>query len=177
MGELFETSLILRVSPELHDSIEEIRAKLAISASMPQTRPHLTLLFVGILERAVLDRIEHELRAPPFASLEVRLRGLDSFSRSGVLENIHIRVERSPEIVAFHDWALSVCRRAGWAPPSDISGPNYLPHVTIFGNIAVPPYTMEKINLPVIPTSTRLHDLRLRAHPWPHGLQPGCAKN
>jgi hypothetical protein len=42
MGKRFETLLILRVSPEVDNLIEQMRTELEIRPSMPQTKPHVT---------------------------------------------------------------------------------------------------------------------------------------
>jgi hypothetical protein len=81
-------------------------------------------------------------------------------------------VRPEPDLIAVHQWALSVCRRFFWTPPADASADNYMPHITVADGLLDPDAVLGELEGVAIPSRVMLNRLQLRAHPWPRTPPP-----
>jgi len=134
----------------------------AYSAGLPH--PHMTLLFIGALSEPLVEALRPEICVAPYSDIDAQLNGWGIFGRGDGTCNIHLRVSPEPELVAAHQWALNVCRRQAWAPPPDVSGPNYVPHITVADGAREGSTILRSLEHSSIPSRVRLTALQLRAH-------------
>ena len=88
---------------------------------------HLTLRFVGEVERALANDLVSALeavRAPPFA---LQLRGVGTFERKGRVTALWAGVEESEPLAMLQRRVERACRAAGLEPETR----KFVPHVTI----------------------------------------------
>lgn len=88
---------------------------------------HLTLRFVGEVDRAQANDLVSALeavRAPRFA---LQLRGVGTFERKGRTTALWAKVEESELLAILHRRVERACRAAGLAPETR----KFVPHVTI----------------------------------------------
>ena len=88
---------------------------------------HLTLRFVGEVERPQAEDLATALTGLTFAPFPVRLRGVGHFETKGRPHAVWADVEPSPALVALHKRVEQACRRAGLDPETR----KYVPHVTL----------------------------------------------
>lgn len=94
---------------------------------------HLTLRFIGAVERPLAEEIALALarvRQPPF---EIALAGLDSFARKGRIDSLWAGVTPRAELAELHQRVDQGLVRLGLAP----DGRAYHPHITLarFGRV------------------------------------------
>ena len=164
---LFETSLIFELSPEALAQVKALMAHPLLAGhaeGLPE--PHVTALFVGVLNGSMLETLKPELAAPPKQVIDAGLTGWGFFRRDDGTCAIHIRVRPEPDLIAVHQWALSVCRRFFWMPPANTSADNYVPHITVADGLLDPDAVLEALEGVAIPSRVMFNRLQLRAHPW-----------
>jgi 2'-5' RNA ligase len=98
---------------------------------------HVTLRFIGEVDRAQAEDVATALSAIVAPTPEVRIDGAGSFDRRGVVDTLWARVVPAAPLTALHHKVDQALRRAGVAPDQR----RYLPHVTLarLGRRAVDP--------------------------------------
>jgi 2'-5' RNA ligase len=164
---LFETSLILKLSSDLSARVKAFRNDplLAVHARN-LTEPHLTALFIGFAGSPLVDGLRSALAAPPWQKLDVEISGWGTFRRTDGTCNIHLRVIASTDLLAFHDWAVKVCRQLCWEPPEDTSGKHYRPHITVADGDLDPDPVLRALATVQLPRKAILSQPQFRAHLW-----------
>ena len=165
---LFETSLIYELCPVVLEQVKALRLRPLVShyaAGLPQ--PHVTALFMGFLGQSLLEAVKPEIAVPPYQFIDAELQGWGYFIRNDETFNVHIRVKPEPNLIAVHQWALRVCHRFCCTPPADISGDNYVPHITIADGVIDPDLVLGALKNVTIPAHVVLSRMQIRAHPWP----------
>lgn len=159
-----ETSLIMSLPGSMTDLVNSLRANIpGDAANLPA--PHVTLLFVGFPDKALVERLRPALAPEPEPRIEVELDGCGVFGRSDGTRNVHFRVKPQAELLALHTWAVETCRSLAWTPPGDTSGENYRPHITIAdGHFDADPI-LAAVAKRDIPRRITLPQLHFRAHP------------
>ncbi|WP_150291893.1 RNA 2',3'-cyclic phosphodiesterase [Sphingobium estronivorans] len=95
---------------------------------------HLTLRFVGEVDRPQADDIADALGAVRFTPFDIALSGVGCFDRKGRVHTLWAGVQPRDPLTQLHHKIDRACVRAG-LPPDDRS---YFPHVTLarFGRTA-----------------------------------------
>ena len=88
---------------------------------------HLTLRFVGEIDRHQAEDVADALSLVPMQPFDVVLSGVGHFERKGRPHAIWARAEPSPELSALRGDVERACRSAGLAPETRA----FHPHVTI----------------------------------------------
>ncbi|RPF70688.1 RNA 2',3'-cyclic phosphodiesterase [Aurantiacibacter spongiae] len=88
---------------------------------------HLTLRFIGEVDRAQFEDICTVLSRLHFDPFEVRLAGVGHFERKGRARAIWARGEASLDLLALQERVERACRRAGCPPETR----KFVPHVTL----------------------------------------------
>lgn len=163
----FETSLIMSVPPDVWALVETLRATPFLPAQATDLpAPHVTLLFVGFPDSALVERLRPALALEPEPRVEVELNGWGAFRRDDGTCNIHIRVTPQSDLLALHKWAVDTCRLLSWTPPGETSGENYRPHITVADGRLDPDLVLARLAEVGIPRKIVLSQLHFRAHPW-----------
>lgn len=162
-----ETSLIMSVPLDMQDLVYRLRAAPFLPAEATDlTAPHVTLLFVGFPDSALVERLRPALALEPEPRIEVELDGCGSFRRDDGTCNIHFRVIPNADLLALHKWAVDACRMLSWTPPTETSGENYRPHITIADGRLDPEPVLADLAKLDIPRMVVLRHLHFRAHPF-----------
>ena len=88
---------------------------------------HLTLRFVGEVDRHMAEDLANTLAQIDFAPFEIRVDGVGHFETRGRVRAIWAKVERSPALLDLQQRVEQACRRAGLAPETRV----FTPHVTV----------------------------------------------
>ncbi|MBB3035268.1 RNA 2',3'-cyclic phosphodiesterase [Alteriqipengyuania lutimaris] len=88
---------------------------------------HLTLRFVGEVDRAQANDLVSALQAVRAPGFPLQLRGVGTFARKGRPSALWAGVERSEPLAILHRRVERACRAAGLAPETR----RFVPHVTI----------------------------------------------
>ena len=88
---------------------------------------HLTLRFVGEVERTQAEDVATALAGVAAAPVEARVDGVGTFERRGRADTLWARVLPAEPLAALHRKVDQALRRAGIAPDER----RYLPHVTL----------------------------------------------
>lgn len=88
---------------------------------------HLTLRFVGQVDRHHANDIADALRAVRFAPFDIALSGVGCFNRKGVVDALWAGVQPRDALTALHKKVDRACVAAG-LPPDERA---YLPHITL----------------------------------------------
>ena len=91
------------------------------------TQLHLTLRFIGEVDRHRANDIADLLAGIRFAPFDVRIEGVGSFDRKGVVDTLWAGVQPRDPLAQLHRKIDRACVRTGLAP----EGRAYLPHVTL----------------------------------------------
>lgn len=160
-----ETSLIMSVPPDVQTLVEALRAAPFLPAQATDLpAPHVTLLFIGFLDAALVERLRPALALEPEPQIEVELNGWGSFRRDDGTCNIHIRVTPQSDLLALHKWAEDACQLLSWTPPEETSGENYRPHITVADGRLDPDPVLAHLTEVGIPRKIVLSQLHFRAH-------------
>lgn len=119
--------------PEAHRvALETYLAACAAAAPefrwTPASNLHLTVRFIGSVERSVVDQIADRLSSPPPAGFELALAGVGTFKRGRLVRVVWLQVRSGAE--AARELAAQVeveCTRAGLAPEAR----TFQPHLTL----------------------------------------------
>jgi 2'-5' RNA ligase len=161
-AKFFETSLVFELSSTIATEVMELRRHLQLAGGLP--RPHMTLLFMGVLAEPLVETLKPEICVSPYSDIEAQLNGWGVFRRIDGTCNIHLHGSPEPKLIAAHQWALNLCRRQSWTPPPDVSGPNYVPHITVADGAREASTILRSLENSAIPSRLRLTTLQLRAH-------------
>ncbi|WP_093081424.1 RNA 2',3'-cyclic phosphodiesterase [Sphingobium sp. AP50] len=88
---------------------------------------HLTLRFIGEVDRHGANDIADALTGIRFAPFDIRLSGVGSFDRKGVVDTLWAGVQPRDPLAALHKKVDRACVSTGLEPESRA----YLPHVTL----------------------------------------------
>ncbi|WP_088184380.1 RNA 2',3'-cyclic phosphodiesterase [Sphingobium sp. Z007] len=88
---------------------------------------HLTLRFIGEVDRHRANDIAHALAKIRFTPLDVQLSGVGAFDRRGVIDTLWAGVKPRDPLAALHRKIDRACVSVGMPPESRA----YLPHVTL----------------------------------------------
>lgn len=88
---------------------------------------HLTLRFIGAVDRHCANDIVDALGAIRFAPFDVQLSGVGIFNRKGVVHTLWAGVAPHGSLAALHRKIDRACMAAGLAPERRA----YLPHITL----------------------------------------------
>lgn len=88
---------------------------------------HLTLRFIGEVDRHQAQDVADSLTAVRFAPFDARLEGVGHFERKGATDSLWVGTQPRPPLEALHLKIDRACVRAGLLPERRA----YLPHVTI----------------------------------------------
>ena len=88
---------------------------------------HLTLRFIGDVDRHRANDIADLLGGIRFTPFDVRIEGVGSFDRKGVVDTLWAGVQPREALAQLHRKVDRACVRAGLPP----EGRAYLPHVTL----------------------------------------------
>lgn len=88
---------------------------------------HLTLRFIGDVDRHRADDVVDALRRVRFAPFDVRPAGVGMFERRGVVDTLWAGVAPRDALAALHRKVDRACVLAGLPPESRA----YLPHITL----------------------------------------------
>jgi 2'-5' RNA ligase len=123
----------LPIPPELAQAL----TRLARAMELPKGRPaapeniHLTLIFLGEVAEPRVPLIERELSELTFASFQLKLTGLNTFPRAGIL---FAEVDPARPLLHLQAKVAAAMVRCGFAP-KDAEAPEanrpYHPHITL----------------------------------------------
>ncbi|NWK98129.1 RNA 2',3'-cyclic phosphodiesterase [Sphingobium lactosutens] len=88
---------------------------------------HLTLRFIGEVDRHRANDIADALSTIRFAPFDIALSGVGSFDRKGVVDTLWAGVQPRDQLAALHRKIDRACVSVGLEP----EGRAYLPHVTV----------------------------------------------
>ena len=127
-------------SPPMHRLFIAIRPPAAIRARLlslaggveaarwqDDEQLHLTLRFIGEVDRHRANDLADLLGAIRFTPFDVRIEGVGSFDRRGVVDTLWAGVQPREPLAQLHRKVDRACVRAGLAP----EGRAYLPHITL----------------------------------------------
>ena len=88
---------------------------------------HLTLRFVGEVDRRIAEDIAAALANVRFAPFDIRLHGVGQFDRRGVVDTLWAGVQPRDPLAHLHRKIDRACVATGLPP----EGRAYLPHITL----------------------------------------------
>lgn len=141
-GTRYEGALVFSLPPADEEDVRAFRRSRPVPGAV-ESRPHLTLLFLGHPTGRQLMELVDRLHPLRHETIETRTRGLDTFRHQGRVINLHLRVEPVAGLLALHRRALALGRGFEWFDPGIYCGDHYRPHVSLFDRIAIPPEEME----------------------------------
>ncbi len=133
---------------------------------VPEENLHLTLRFVGDVDKHVATDLDEELAAIDSDAFALRLRGVGHFDRRGAARALWAGIETSPELSTLQSRIEKAAVRAGLEPERR----KFHPHVTLarlkgfpldrlagymndYAGFSAPPFTVSSFAL----MSSRLH--------------------
>jgi RNA 2',3'-cyclic 3'-phosphodiesterase len=120
----------LPIPPELAQAL----TRLARAKELPKGRPtapeniHLTLVFLGEVAEPKLQLIERELSQLTFAPFQLKLTGLNTFPRAGIL---FAEVDPARPLLHLQAKIAAAMVRCGFAPKDAEANRPYHPHITL----------------------------------------------
>lgn len=88
---------------------------------------HLTLRFIGEVERPIAEDIANALGQISAQSFEIALNSVGSFGKPGKLTTLWVGIQAPPDLKRLHDKIEGVFRNLGLEPDHR----TFLPHITI----------------------------------------------
>ncbi|WP_066698395.1 RNA 2',3'-cyclic phosphodiesterase [Sphingobium amiense] len=88
---------------------------------------HLTLRFIGEVDRRMAEDIAAALTAIRFTSFDAQIHGVGAFDRKGVVDTLWAGVQPRDPLAHLHRKIDRACVALGLAP----EGRAYLPHITL----------------------------------------------
>ncbi len=106
--------------------LTRLQAGLDVGRAVPEDNMHLTLAFLGDVNRAALAELALSLEGLALAPVELTLRGLDLFGgrKPGL---VFAAAVATPELTRLHEKVVRAARGAG----IDLRRERFRPHVTI----------------------------------------------
>lgn len=136
-AEKYEAALVHPLDPESCEAVNVLRSAQTVYAPpWKQLHPHLTLLFIGTIGGAALQRLLGALR--PILQIgptNVRFERYGWFDTDDGLGNLHICPDEVEPFRKTHLYAERSASGAGWIRVSPWSGDAYHPHVTIWDDV------------------------------------------
>ncbi len=117
----------LRPPEPVRDALVDMMEALDNARWVDEENLHLTLRFVGEVERRVAEDLAGALARIAFAPFAVKLAGIGHFTRKGVPKAVHARAEPSSPLLALRAQVERACIAAGMPPETRA----FVPHVTI----------------------------------------------
>ncbi len=124
MNRLF---VALRPPPEIRARLAATMDGVAHARWQDDDQLHLTLRFIGEVERPLAEDIAAALAQVHAEAPVVALAGVGRFERRGATTALWAGLSPHPALAALHRKVDQACIRAGLAP----EGRAYLPHITI----------------------------------------------
>lgn len=88
---------------------------------------HLTLRFIGEIDRHAANDVADALAGIRFTPFDIRLSGVGSFDRKGVVDTLWAGVQPRDDLAALHRKIDRACVSTGLPPEARA----YLPHITL----------------------------------------------
>jgi 2'-5' RNA ligase len=119
--------IALSFSEEVKDSLAAITGHIPGADWSESEKYHLTLRFLGEVEKAALDEIGAGLESVSARSFHLTLRGLGVFPLRGDPETLWVGVDRNEALTSLRNKIESLVVRRGQPPESR----KFHPHVTL----------------------------------------------
>jgi 2'-5' RNA ligase len=117
----------LPVPPEMQDRLAEVRTGLPGVRWVDNDRLHVTLRFIGEVERRTAEDIDATLSDIDAPEFEVAVRGLGQFEKGHRAHTLFAAVARDPALMHLYSKIESAVVRAGLPP----AGRKFKPHITL----------------------------------------------
>ena len=117
----------LALPDTIRDQLTGICAGLPRARWVPPENLHLTLRFIGELDRGDIPDIDDALSRISADAFEIRLDTIGFFGRGRAIRALWIKTARSPELAVLQASVESAMVRAGCAPEAR----KFVPHVTL----------------------------------------------
>ncbi len=117
----------LRPPETVCDSLLDTMEGLAGARWQDADNLHITLRFIGEVDRHLFADLSAALESVPFRPFQIRLSGVGHFEGKHRPNAIWARVEPSPELADLQHSVEMACRRAGLEPETR----KFVPHVTL----------------------------------------------
>ena len=117
----------LALPDTIRDQLTGICAGLPGARWVPPENLHLTLRFIGELDRGDIPDIDDALSRISADAFEIRLDTIGFFGRGRAIRALWIKTARSPELAVLQAGVESAMVRAGCAPEAR----KFVPHVTL----------------------------------------------
>lgn len=144
---------------EIADTLLDTMEGLAGARWQDADNLHITLRFIGEVDRHLFDDVMAALESVPFRSFPIRIAGVGHFEGKHRPRAIWARIEPSDQLSELQHSIEMACRRAGLEPVTR----KFVPHVTIarlnsgsdpidgwlsaHGDLAPPPWRAEGFSL------------------------------
>ena len=117
----------LRPPPAMRAALLHVAAEIPGARWQGDERLHLTLRFIGEVDRHVAEDVAAALGSVSHPGFALRLDGIGCFERRGRIDNIWAGVTPHEPVRSLHATVTSALRRAG-IPPEERA---FVPHVTL----------------------------------------------
>ncbi|SOC07636.1 RNA 2',3'-cyclic phosphodiesterase [Rhodobacter maris] len=111
----------------LWEGVAELQAQLGCGRPVDEENLHLTLAFLGDLERPALEAVHEALEVLRFVPFEIALAGLDTYGAPDRVETLVLNARPNPALEALQAKVAQAVRRAGVV----LERRRFRPHVTI----------------------------------------------
>lgn len=127
MGERMRVFVGVMLDAALWEGVAALQAQLGCGRAVNDENLHLTLVFLGDLERPALEAVHEALAALHVAPFTLDLAGLDTCGGGERVETLVLNVRPNPALEALQAKVAQAVRRAGVA----LERRRFRPHVTI----------------------------------------------
>ena len=117
----------IRPPADVRDALIDTMEGLDSARWQSDEQLHLTLRFIGDVERPVAEDVATALSAIRFAPFSVSGDGVGTFDRKGRATALWARIDPSPPLIELQQRVEGACRRAGLDPEPR----KFVPHMTI----------------------------------------------
>jgi 2'-5' RNA ligase len=121
--------LFVAIDPPAHvkDALLQVQGGIAAARWQSFDQLHLTLQFIGDVDRRQADDIYTALSSVHFPTFDVSLSDFNVFDKEGKIHSLYIGVHSAPPLVALHNKIEQALRRVGVVPDPRA----FTPHITL----------------------------------------------
>lgn len=117
----------LRPPPDIRDTLVDVMDELPGARWQDEEQLHVTLRFIGEVERHQAEDIAAALATVSAPAIEARVDGVGTFDRRGRVDTLWARIVPAEPLAALHRKVDQALARAGVARDER----RYLPHLTL----------------------------------------------